>query len=178
MCQNSHSDESFLFFLRGECDHEPRGSQSTHQRPHHVFLLWASDPPTPLFLNQHRKYLWVHICTRSYRCFDLTSKSRPWTLDQTHDRFLWSRVKTVFLVTYWSFIRSSVCLTLTYPSDAIPFWPQNKKRITREICWGLRPTHPSCYFGNGEVKDLNGRTLLLWQPFALKKMQNKQDNRK
>ena len=68
-------------------------SESTDQRPYHVFLLWASDPPTPLFLDQHRKYLWVHICSCSCRCFDLTanSKSRPWIA------FLWSRQ------CFWSF---------------------------------------------------------------------------
>ena len=58
----------------------------------------------------------------------------------------------VLLVVYWLFIRSSVCLTLTFPTRHVSVRPQKEKRITREIC-GAQTTHPSCYFGNDEVKD-------------------------
>ena len=113
----------------------------------YIFLLWVSDPTHPLLLRQHRKHLWVHICTRTHtrncRCFDLTSKSRPWTA------FLWSRQCFCSLTGLYQ-VKHLLDLDFIHQTR-IRFDHKTRKELPGKSFVGLRPAPPSCYFWNDEV---------------------------
>ena len=95
--------------------------------------------PNPLFLNQHRKYLWVHICTRNCRCFDLTSKSRPWIA------FLWSRQCFWSLTGHLSGQASA--WPWLFPPDTCPSDHKTRKELQGNLLWASDPPTPVAILG-------------------------------
>ena len=128
------------------------GSESTDQRPYHIFLLWASDPPTLIFLAQIGS-----ICgfTSAPAIADVL------TWPRNHDRA--SRfsgqdcVSGHLLVIYQ--VKRLLDLDFIHQTR-VRRTTKTRKELPGKSSVGLRPPPPGLYFGNVEVKDLNGRTLL------------------